>query len=81
MSDHRDAHLARTLAGDDLDHREDDDLEVGDWSALGDVLQVAADHAVEAGGVALRDLPPSGDAGLHGKTLQVVLSVLGHLVR
>ena len=81
VSDHRDAHLARTLAGDDLDHREDDDLEVGDRSALGDVLQVAADHAVEAGGVALRDLPPAGDSRLHGKALQVVLGVLRNLVR
>ena len=80
VSDHRDAHLARTLAGDDLDHREDDDLEVGDWSALGDVLQVAADHAVEAGGVALRDLPPAGDAGLHCQALQVELGVLRDLV-
>ena len=80
VSDHRDAHLARTLAGDDLDHREDDDLEVGNDAAPGDVLEVAADHAVEPGGVALRDLPPAGDAGLHGKALQVVLGVLRHLV-
>ena len=80
MSDHRNAHLARTLAGDDLDHREDDDLEVRDGPALGDVLQVSADHAVEAGRVALRHLPPAGDARLHGQALQVELGVLGHLV-
>ena len=80
VSDHRDAHLARTLAGDDLDDREDDDLEVGDGAALGDVLQVPADHAVEAGGVSLRDLPPAGDPGLDGQALQVVLGVLRHLV-
>ena len=66
MSDHRDAHLARTLAGDDLDHREDDDLEVGENTPVGDVLEIATDHAVEPGRVALRDLPPAGDAGLHG---------------
>ena len=80
VPDHRDAHLARTLAGDDLDHREDDDLEVGYGAALGDVLEVSADHAVEAGGVALRDLPPAGDPRLHGQALQVELGVLGDLV-
>ena len=47
MSNHRDAHLARTLAGDDLDHREDDDLEVGDDAASRDVLQVTLNHSVE----------------------------------
>ena len=77
---HRDAHLARTLAGDDLDHREDDDLEVRDGSALGDVLKVPSDHAVEPGRVALRHLPPAGDAGLDRQALQVEFRVLGHLV-
>ena len=80
MSDHRDAHLARTLAGEDLDHREDDDLEVGDDAALGEVLKVSADHAVEPGRVALRHLPPAGDPGLHGQALQIEFCVLGHLV-
>ena len=80
VSDHRDAHLARTLAGDDLDDREGDDLEVGDDAAFGDVFQVSTDHAVESGRVTLRDLPPAGDTGLHGQALQVVLGVLRHLV-
>ena len=40
-------HLARTLTGDDLDHREGNDLKVSDKTALGDVLQVALDHPVE----------------------------------
>ena len=81
MPDHRDAHLARTLAGDDLDHREDDDLQVRDGTALCDVLKVALDHPVKASRVAVGNLPPAGDSWLHGKALQVVLRVLRHLVR
>lgn len=69
MSDHRDAHLARTLTGDDLDHREDDDLEVCQHASVGDVLQVSAYHAVEPGRVALRHLPPAGDPRLYGQAL------------
>ena len=73
--------LARTLTGDDLDYRKDDNLEVRDDPALSDVFKVALDHAVKIGRIAVRHLPPAGDAWLHGQALQVVLGVLLNLAR
>lgn len=73
--------LAGTPPRYHFDDRERHDLQIGGHAALGDVLQVAADHAVEVGVVAVRHLPPSGDARLHGQALQVELGVLGHLIR
>ena len=72
--------LAGTPPRYHFDDREEDDLQIGDHAAFGDVLQITSDHTVEVGVVAVRDLPPAGDTGLHGKALQVVLGVLGHLV-
>lgn len=73
--------LAGTPPRYHFDDRERHDLQVGGHPALGDVLKVAADHAVEVGVVAVRNLSPAGDAGLHGQTLQVVLGVLRDLIR
>lgn len=72
--------LAGTPPRYHFDDRERHDLQVGGHAAFGDVLKVAADHAVEIGVVAVGDLPPAGDPGLHGQALQVVLGVLRHLV-
>ena len=72
---------ASTASGEHLKHGEADDLEVQQNASAGDVLQVAPDHAVEPGAVTLRHLPETGDAGLHGQALQVVLGVLLHLAR
>lgn len=47
MSDHRDAHLARTLAGDDLNNRQDNNLEVGQNASINDVLKIALHHAIK----------------------------------
>ena len=73
--------LAGTPPRYHFDDRERNDLQISDHTALGDVLQIAADHAVEVGVVAVGHLPPAGDPRLHGKALQVELGVLGHLVR
>ena len=72
--------LAGTPPRYHFDNRERHDLQVGGHAALGDVLQITSDHAVEVGVVVIGHLPPTGDAGLHGKALQVVLRVLCHLV-
>ena len=72
--------LAGTPPRYHFDDRERHDLQVGGQPALGDVLKVAADHAVKVGIVAIGHLPPAGDTRLHGKALQVVLRVLRDLV-
>ena len=59
------SHLASTYTGKDLNDREENNLQVRDEAALGDVLQITADHAVETGGIALRNLPESRDTWLH----------------
>ena len=59
------SHLASTSTGKDLNDREENNLQVRDGAALGDVLQITADHPVEVGVVALGNLPPAGDARLH----------------
>ena len=60
--------------------RERDDLEIGDHTALGDVLQVTLYHAVKVGVVAVSHLPPARNSGLDCQALQVVFGVLRHLV-
>lgn len=75
------SHLASTSTGEDLNDREENNLQVRDGAALGDVLQITADHAVKVGVVAVRNLPPAGDAWLNSKALQVLLCILSHLVR
>lgn len=47
MSDHRDAHLTRTLAGDDLNNRQDNNLEVGQNASINDVLKIELHHAIK----------------------------------
>ena len=59
------SHLASTATGKNLNNREEDDLEVHDDSALGYVLEITADHAVEPGGVSLRHLPEPRNTWLH----------------
>ena len=73
--------LAGTPPRYHFDDRERHDLQVGGHATLRDILQVAADHAVKVGVVAVRNLPPAGDAWLNSKALQVVLCILSHLVR
>ena len=75
------SHLASTSAGKDLNDSEENNLQVRDGTAFGDVLKVTPNHAVEVGIVSVGHLPPAGDPRLHGKSLQVVLGVLGNLVR
>ena len=59
------SHLASTSTGKDLNDREENNLQVRDDSALGYVFEVPADHAVETGGVALRNLPEPRNAWFH----------------
>lgn len=61
--------LAGTPPRNHFDDRERHDLQVGEHPAVGDVLEVTANHPVEVGVVAVCDLPPSGDAGLHDQAL------------
>ena len=72
--------LAGTPPRYHFDDRKRNDLQIGGHTALGDVLKVTPYHAVKICVVAVRHLPPAGDARLHGQALQVVLGVLGHLV-
>ncbi len=74
------SHLASTATGKDLNDREENNLQVRDGTAFGDVLEITSNHAVEVGIVAVRDLPPAGDPGLNRQTLQVEFCILGHLV-
>ena len=62
-----------------LDDSKGDDPQIRQHAPLSDVLEIAAYHAVEVGVVPVGHLPPAGDAGLDGKTLQVALGVLLHL--
>ena len=73
--------LAGTPPRYHFDNRERHDLQVGGHAAFGDVLEITSDHAIEVGVVAIRHLPPAGDAGLDGQALQVVLGVLRDLIR
>ena len=75
------SHLASTSTGKDLNDREENNLQVRDEAALGDVLQITADHPVKVGIVAVGHLPPAGDARLHCQALQVVVGVLRNLIR
>lgn len=59
------SHLASTATSKDFNYGKKNDLQISNGPALGDVLQVAKDHAVEVGVVAVRHLPPAGDARLH----------------
>ena len=68
--------LAGTPPREDLDDRQEHNLEIEQDAPLGDVLEVATHHAVEVGVVSVSHLPPAGDAGLHGQALQVELGVL-----
>ena len=52
------SHLASTATGKDLNDREENNLQVRDGTAFGDVLEITSNHAVEVGIVAVRDLPP-----------------------
>lgn len=72
--------LAGTPPRYHFDDRERHNLQVGGQATFGDVLKVAADHAVEVGVVAVSDLPPASNPRLHGQALQVVLGVLRDLV-
>ena len=57
--------LAGTPPRYHFDDRERHDLQIGGYAALGNVLKVAANHAIEVGVVAVGDLSPSSNAGLH----------------
>ena len=73
--------LAGTPPRYHFDDRKRDDLQISQQAALGDVLQVAADHTIEVRVVAVGHLPPTGNPGLNGQTLQVVRGVLRDLIR
>ena len=59
------SHLASTATGKNLNDREENNLQVRDGAAFSDVLKIAADHAVEPGGVSLRHLPEPCNTWLH----------------
>ena len=63
------SHLASTATGKDLNDREENDLEIGDHAALGDILEITLNHAIEVGVIAVGHLPPAGDPGLDGQAL------------
>ena len=73
--------LAGTPPRYHFDDRERHDLQIGGHATLRDILQIAADHAVEVRVVAVGHLPPASYAWLNGQTLQVVLGVLRDLIR